>query len=276
MATPLVPALSRGLDILMLLGQQPDLGAPAVAAALDLPRTTVHDLLKTLEARGFICTAGNSTYRLGIRLFELGKGVERSLDLVEVAKLGAEAVAAKCGETVHIGVLDHTDVVYVAQIRSIHMVQLVSSNGGRLPAHLTAVGKVILAYQPEALLEELYPPGRQLKTMTPNSLPTTDVLHDALKVIRTNGVAWDTCESNPDVYCVAAPIRNATGAVVAGLSISVPVHRWNAERAEELRTFAVEGANDVSVNLGLSANIQPDRASAAPYEQHHPLARVVS
>ena len=263
MATRVVPALARGLDVLVLLGQQPDLAAAPIAAALGLPRTTVHELLKTLEARGFIRNAGNSTYRLGIRLFELGTAVEHGLDLVDVGKRGAEAVAAKCGETVHIGVLDHTDVVYVAKISSIHAVQLVSHLGGRLPAHLTAVGKVNLAYQAEAVLEQLYPLGGQLTTMTPNSLPTTDALHAALRQIRAEGVAWDSCESNPDVYCVAAPIRDAAGEVVAGMSISVPVNRWNERRAEELRALAVAGAHDVSVNLGLSASIQPDRSAAA-------------
>lgn len=263
MATRLVPALVRGLDVLTLLGQQPGLGASAIAAALGLPRTSVHELLKTLEARGFIRDAGNSTYRLGIRLFELGKSVERGLDLVDVGKRGAEAVAAKCGETVHIGVLDHTDVVYVAQISSTHAVQLVSHNGGRLPAHLTAVGKVSLAYQPEAVLQRLYPPGEQLTAMTPKSLPTTDALHAALRQVRAEGVAWDSCESNPDVYCVAAPIRDATGEVVAGMSISVPVHRWNERRAKEFRALAVTGAHDVSLNLGLGASVRPDHSAAA-------------
>jgi IclR family transcriptional regulator, KDG regulon repressor len=263
MTTRLVSALARGLDILALLGQQPDLAAPAIAAELGLPRTSVHELLKTLEARGFISDAGGPGYRLGVRLFELGKAYERSLDLVEIGKRGAEAVAAKCGETVQIAFLDGAEVIYVVQINSTHAIQLVSSIGGRLPAHLTAVGKVNLAYQSPALLDQLYPPGQPLATMTPASISSTDALRDALRQVRVDGVAWDSCESNPDVYCVAAPIRDSAGAVVAGMSISVPVHRWNPERAEELRVFAVAGAHDVSANLGFSASTRP-AASLTP------------
>ncbi|WP_432974473.1 IclR family transcriptional regulator [Dactylosporangium sp. CA-233914] len=236
-----------------LLGRQSPLAAPAIAAALDLPRTTVHELLKTLEARGFIDDAGGSSYRLGMRIFELGRSFERDLDLVEIGKRGAEAVAAECGETVQIALLDQTDVVYVVQVSSIHAVQLVSRLGGRLPAHLTGVGKASLAFQPGPVLQELYPPGRPLQTMTPASLATTDALHSALEQVRADGVAWDNCESNPDVYCVAAPIRDASGRVVAGMSISVPVHRWNDVHAEELRTLVIKGAQDVSAKLGLAA-----------------------
>lgn len=250
MSTRLVPALVRGLDILKLLGQEPGLAAPAIATQLELPRTTVHELLKTLESRGFVTMSDGSGYRIGVPLFELGKTYERGLDLVEVGKRSAEAVAAQCGETVQIAVLDLTEVIYIVQVNSTHTVQLVSSVGGRLPAHLTAVGKVNLAFQPPEVVMERYPSGQALTTMTPASIDTTDALHETLQQIRSDGVAWDACESNPDVCCVAAPIRNATGSVAAGMSVSVPVHRWNPAAAAHLRALVVAGADRVSADLG--------------------------
>ncbi|MEU9888707.1 IclR family transcriptional regulator [Sphaerisporangium sp. NPDC051011] len=255
MATRLVPALTRGLDILVLLAREPQLTAPAIAAALDLPRTTVHELVKTLEAKGFIQDAGGSAYRLGMRTFELGKRFERDMDLAEIGKQCAQRVADECGETVQIALLDGTEVIYVVQINTIHTVRLLSSIGGRLPAHLTGVGKVSLAFQDENRLHELYPFGQPLKVMTPKSIATTDSLHEALDRIRIEGVAWDECESNPDVFCVAAPVHNSTGAVIGGMSISVPATRWNDEHAEELRKLVVSGAQQLSANLGLDASL---------------------
>jgi IclR family KDG regulon transcriptional repressor len=250
MSTRLVPALVRGLDILKLLGHEPGLTPPAIATQLGLPRTTVHELLKTLESQGFVTMSDGTGYRIGMPLFELGKSYERGLDLVGLGKRSAEAVAAECGETVQIAVLDHTDVIYIVQVNSTHKVQLVSSVGGRLPAHLTAVGKINLAFQPPEVVSERYPPGQALATLTPASLATTEALLETLDQIRLDGVAWDECESNPDVCCVAAPIWDAKGAVAAGMSISVPVHRWNAAAAAHLRTLVVAGADRVSTDLG--------------------------
>jgi DNA-binding IclR family transcriptional regulator len=249
-----VPALVRGLDILKLLGQEPGLAAPAIASKLELPRTTVHELLKTLEARGFVTASGGNGYRLGVPLFELGKTYERSLDLVAIGKRSAETVAAQCGETVQMAVLDNTEVIYIVQVNSTHTVQLISSVGGRLPAHLTAVGKVNLAFQPLEVVMERYPSGQPLQTMTPASIATTDALHKTLEQVRMDGVSWDACESNPDVYCVAAPIRDAAGAVTAGMSISVPVHRWNPSTAAHLRALVTAGADQVSTDLGFRAS----------------------
>lgn len=254
MGTRLVPALVRGLDILTLLGKEPGLAAPAIASKLELPRTTVHELIKTLEARGFVTASDGSGYRLGVPLFELGKTYERGLDLVAVGKRSAEAVAAQCGETVQVAVLDDTEVIYIVQVNSTHTVQLVSSVGGRLPAHLTAVGKVNLAFQPIEVVMERYPAGQTLRTMTAASIATTDALHETLEQIRSDGVAWDACESNPDVCCVAAPIRDASGAVAAGMSVSVPVHRWNPATAARLRRLVTAGADQVSTDLGYRAH----------------------
>jgi IclR family KDG regulon transcriptional repressor len=218
-----------------------------------LPRTTVHELLKTLQARGFIQEAEGSAYRLAVRVFELGKHFEREMDLADIGRRRAQAVADACGETVQIALLDGVEVVYVAQINTIHTVRLLSSIGGRLPAHLTGVGKAGLAFQDDAVLRELYPLGRPLEVMTPRSIATTDALFEELVRIRIEGVAWDRCESNDDVYCVAAPVRDASGATIGGMSVSVPALRWNDQRAEELRELVVSGARTLSMELGLGA-----------------------
>ncbi|HEX3812924.1 MAG TPA: IclR family transcriptional regulator [Mycobacteriales bacterium] len=249
----LVPALARGLDVLELFLDTPAaLSAPDICAALGLPRTTVHELVKTLLARGYLRTADEQGYRyeLGIRTFELGNLYRAHLDLAREGQRVAERIGARCQETVHVAIRDRTDVVYIAKVDSTHAVRMVSAVGHRLPAHLTAVGKVLLSDLPADALRALYPPGTTLPAMTPHSISSVGTLRTKLAEVAEAGVAYDYCESNPDVACVAAPVRDAGGELAAALSISVPVARWTNERCEQLTGLARDGAQALSNLLG--------------------------
>ena len=252
----LVPALTRGLDILELLRDQGPQPAASISKALSLPRTTVHELVKTLEVRGYLKLIGNGNLcDLGVKVFELGSSYENRLDLAQIARDGATAVGAVCGETVHVAVLDGADVVYIVRIEGTHAVQMVSAVGIRLPAHVTAVGKAMLSYQPVDKINELYPPGMSLTVMTPASLRTSEDLELQLRQIRQEGLAWDNCESNPDVYCVAAPVTDSNDSVVAAMSISVPSYRWDTARALELGKVVRAATRDISLQLGAPGHV---------------------
>ncbi|WP_309055762.1 IclR family transcriptional regulator, partial [Streptomyces sp.] len=221
---------------------------------LQLPRTTTHELVSTLVARNYLVSVPDQPgrYRLGVRTYQLGSRYAEELDLAAEGRQVAQEVAETCGETVHVALLEDMDVIYIAKVDSTHAVRMVSAAGRRLPAHCTAVGKMLLATLPEAELEARLD-GRELTAMTPNSLTDPDALRAALAEIRILGVAVEQRESNPDVSCVAAPVRDRAGRVVAALSISVPVHRWHEERENELTALAVRGAGDLSARLGFRA-----------------------
>lgn len=248
----LVPALSRGLDVLELFLEQETLAAPEVVRALDLPRTTVHELLSTLAARGWLVTVDGdvSRYRLGVRAFELGNVYLRSLDIAQSARRVAAELADTTGETVHVGVLDEDQVVYIAKVDSIHPVRLVSSVGGRLPAHCTAIGKALLSGASDAQLDELFPMGKELIALTPRSIRDPVKLRTELRRVRKQGVAHEVRESNPEAACVAAAVRDSSGRVVAAMSISVPTSRWGAARRRELGALVVDAASQLSRLLG--------------------------
>lgn len=247
-----VPAVSRALDILELfLEGDGTLSAPEITRRLQLPRTTVHELVTTLAARSYLVPVPEQPgrYRLGVRTYQLGSRYAEQLDLASEGRQVAQAVAQSCDETVHVAVLEDTDVIYIAKVDSTHAVRMVSAAGRRLPAHCTAVGKMLLAsLPPEELGRRL--PERGLIGMTPNSLTSSGELRRALEEARRRGVAFEYRESNPDVSCVAAPVRDRAGRVVAALSISVPMIRWSAQRGEELAVLAVEGARRLSERLG--------------------------
>jgi IclR family KDG regulon transcriptional repressor len=247
-----VPALARGLDILELFLDREVLSAPEVVRALGLPRTTVHELIGTLAERGWlVAVEGDSPrYRLGVRAFELGSVYLRSLDLAESVRAVAHKLAADTGETVQAGVLDTDQVVYIARVDSIHPVRLVSTVGGRLPAHCTAVGKALLSGHTDQRLDELFPPGVELQGLTENSIRDPERLKAALVRIRRQGIAYEQRESNPEAACVAAGVRDRTGQVVAALSISVPTSRWSAARRRELGEAVRTSAEALSHELG--------------------------
>ncbi|MER5207568.1 IclR family transcriptional regulator [Streptomyces sp. NPDC002825] len=249
----LVPAVTRALDILELfLDGDGTLSTPEIVRRLQLPRTTVHELVTTLAARSYLVPVPDQPgrYRLGVRPYQLGSRYAEQLDLAAEGGQVARAVAETCDETVHVAILEGTDVIYIAKVDSTHAVRMVSAAGRRLPAHCTSVGKMLLASLPEDELAARIPDGAELVAMTPNSLTEPGALREALAEVRRRGVALESRESNPDVSCVAAPVRDRSGRVVAALSISVPMIRWSEARRTELEELAVKGATELSERLG--------------------------
>src|SRR3954468_2256581 len=191
-----VPAVIRALDILELFLDRPQLSAREVAERLDLPRTTVHELLVTLVARSYLISVPGQPvqYRLGMPLFPLGAAVAGRLDLVREAQSVTRNVAAACDEAVHVAVLDGADVVYLVKVDSTHPVRMVSGVGLRLPAHCTAVGKILLASLDRATLDAVLAKGA-LAGMTPDSITDPERLRAHLEGVRAEGVAVDIGES---------------------------------------------------------------------------------
>lgn len=246
-----VPAVIRALDILELFLDRPQLSARDVAERLDLPRTTVHELLVTLVARSYLIPVPGQPvqYRLGLPLFQLGAAFAGRLDLVREAQGVARDVAAACDEAVHVAVLDGADVVYLVKVDSTHPVRMVSGVGLRLPAHCTAVGKVLLANLDRAALDTVLAKG-PLAAMTPESITDPDRLRAHLEGVRAEGVAVDNGESDTAMRCVAAAVRDHSGATVGAMSVSAPIIRWTPQAHEEWTGLVREGAATLSARMG--------------------------
>lgn len=247
-----VPAVARALDILELFLDHPEASAPEITERLGLPRTTVHELVTTLAARSYLVpVAGQPTrYRLGMRLFLLGSSYAEHLDLAREAQEVAREIAAGCDETVHVALLEGSEVVYIAKVDSTHPVRMVSAVGRRLPAHCTGVGKMLLSGLGQEALDARYPRDRELPAMTPRSICSPARLRTHLAEVRKAGIAYDNCESNDAVQCVAAGVYDRSGTMVAAMSISVPTIRWDKQRRAEWTALVRTGAADLSRRLG--------------------------
>jgi DNA-binding IclR family transcriptional regulator len=246
------PAVTRAFAILRLIRYHGPLAIREVAAELGLPRSTVHELVHTLVELGALApTADSRGFTLGLLLHELGSAYMSEVDLAREGHGVAEIVAKACGETVHLAVLDGVEVVYLAKVDSIHAVRMVSAVGRRLPAHCTAVGKALLSGLPDGeLARRLGGEGAQLPAMTPNSITSLPALKGALSRVRALGYSLDDCESNPDVRCVAAPVYEHGGGVVAAMSISVPTSRAGDDWPGRLVELVKGGAHELSRRLG--------------------------
>ena len=250
-----VPALHRGLDVLELFLDGEQWSVPDITDRLALPRTTAHELVATLVERSYLVpTPGQPVrYRLGNPLIQLAVAFGHQLDLVRESQVIVADLAAACEEAVNVAVLDGVDVIYVVKVDSVHPIRMVSAVGRRLPAHCTSLGKAMLAGLADDRLNQMYPPGTRLPAMTPHSITSVGRLRTELARVRREAVAYDEHESDEGMWCVGAAVRDRSGAVVAGMSISTPEMRRNPHNDTEWARLVRSGADALSARLGFEA-----------------------
>ena len=247
----IVPAVARAFDILELFLDEPGpLAAPDVAARLGLPRSSVHELLRTLAARGYLECRADSPNRfvLGLRAFELGNAYAADLDLTREGQHIARDLVAACDETASVAVLDGADVVYVVIVESTQPVR--SVGGRRAPAYCTGSGKILLAGLPDAEVVARHAGREPFPRLTPNTIATLGQLRSELDRVRARGVAIDDRETHLNQRCVAAPIYDHADTLVAALTLSAPASRVEGDRLDELEGLVRRGAAELSRRLG--------------------------
>ncbi|HYZ33093.1 MAG TPA: IclR family transcriptional regulator [Crenalkalicoccus sp.] len=221
-----------------------------IARRTGMPRTTVHRIVDSLRALGFLeQDASRERYRLGLKLFELGNVALTNLPLYREARPYVDTLARLSGEDVHLCVFDGSQMVFVERTeraagRPHNTVVTMEAS----PCHCTGVGKAALAFQPEAAVERVIRLG--LKPLTRNTIVDPAALRRELAAIRACGHSIDNCEHQPDIRCVGAPIRSAAGRVFAAISASGPARRIPDERIPALAEQVVAHAEAISAKLG--------------------------
>jgi DNA-binding IclR family transcriptional regulator len=203
-----------------------------------IAKPTAHRLLGELADWGIVERSGTGTWRLGLRLFELGQLVPRQRDLLDIAAPFLADLFEATRETVHLAVLDGTDVVYVQKLTVSGSPDIPSRLGGRMPAYCTGVGKAMLAFSPPECLGTVVAAG--LERRTPRTVIAPGLLSAELDSIRRTGIAEEHEESTRGIACVAAPVLDTDGHAVAALSITGWSNRLNTHRlAPAVRTAAL-------------------------------------
>ncbi len=249
--------------------REPELSVLEIARRTGLPRTTVHRLADSLRRVGFLeREASRERYRLGLKLFELGTSAVTGLPLYRVAGPFVETLAKLSGETVHLCVFDGSEMVFIERAndraRPNNTVTMLEAT----PCHSTGVGKAALAFQPEPVIERVIAQG--LMAYTANTIVEPERLRRELAAIRERGWAIDQGEHEPDVRCVAAPIRNEAGRVFAAISASGPMRRVSEERLPRLAELVLAHAQQISVKLGWRDEVSSGPGHVRP-ESRAPL-----
>lgn len=197
-----------------------------LARQLGIPKSTLHGILRTLEHTGWIETDDSGLrFAIGARSVQLGGAYAD--DIVERVGPALDRLAAITGETVQLARLTGSDVVYLARRDSTHPVRLVSTVGGRLPAHCTAVGRAILARYPDAEVDRRMP--ARLQRMTDHTVTSREQLHSVLDTTRQRGWAMDDEEVAEGLRCYAVALFFSDPPVDA-VSVAVPTFRISEER----------------------------------------------
>jgi IclR family KDG regulon transcriptional repressor len=207
-------------------------------------------LLRTLQQREFLDVSGTGRYELGPRVASLGSAYLGHLSLEQKGAEVVREVSRACDETVHLAVLRDREVLYVAKEEGGGHMRMVSMVGRMIPAHGTGVGKVLLASLPAQMLDALFPPGEDLPRLTERTVVDREAFTCELERIRAQGYASELGESTVGVVCLAAPIRDVHGEVIAAMSISVPEPRFTPERVPELFAQLMRGARRLSIRMG--------------------------
>jgi IclR family KDG regulon transcriptional repressor len=251
----LVQAIERAALILDTLSQKPQgVSLRELSAEVALPKGTTHRLLSSLAYFGYVRQdLATRDYLLGFRLAELGNRLLNQLDLRTEAKPLLAELGRRVKETVHLVILDQNEVLYIDKVESDENpggLRMASKIGSRTKAHSCAVGKVLLADLSEDQLDE-YTQRQGLPKLTERTLTDPTQLKEHLKAVRKQGYAVDDEENERGIRCVAAPIRDESGRVIAATSISGPAIRITRERVRDtLQREIVETAARISERLG--------------------------
>ena len=246
-----VKSAGRTLDLLELLSKQRHgLSLADISHALRIPKSSALQILRTLEAREYVARDRlTSRFQLDVRVFALGRAYAESLDLVREGQRVLAELSGTLDETSHLAVLAGLDVVYVAKEESSQPMRMVSAVGRRLPAHTTGVGKMLLATLDEPVLNGRLK-GVRLTRLTPQTITTVAQLREELRLTRDRWFAFDREESTDGLRCLATPVLDQRGAVIAAISASVPAVRLPAERIPDVLGRVSEAARRLSRALG--------------------------
>lgn len=272
-----VKSADRVFDLMETIGEAREgMTFPDIQRALGIPKSSLFALLESAEARGYLeLDAQTRRWRLGMRVWEAGQAYARQHELLRHAEAVMRDVVAAINETIQLARLDGNENVYIAKVDSTHPLRLQSDVGGRLLAHATGLGKVLLAELPDPEVKARFA-TTGLPRMTENTLTSFRALLRELAATRDRGFGIDNAEYTHGVFCLAAPLRTGPGAAQLALSITVPTLRASVEGLAAALSALARACIDIGMRSGgpaadprIARLVDLDAARAAIEALHH-------
>ena len=247
----LINSILRASNVLRcFLGEKSHFKISEIARQLKLDRSTTYRILLSLEKCGLVeKDQKTGEYSLGLSTFEIGNTYLRRMDFIKVSNPIMTELSLKVQETIHLAVISDTEIVYVDKVDSPRTLGVMSKIGQRAPVYCTALGKVLLAFQPENEQSRIIRKIR-LTPLTPRTITSKEKLVEELKAIRKQGYSLDHREIEGEVECIGAPIRDHLGNVIAALSISGPQKKIGTPQERQFVSSVVKATALISSKLG--------------------------
>lgn len=246
-----VQTLDRVMDIIELLStSKQGMGVTEIGNRLNLHKSTVHRLITSLLKRGYIeKDAKTGLYKIGLKFIEISSLHLHQLELKTEAAPFMRRLSETTGQVSHLAILDGTDVVYIEKFDLVPSLRLYSQIGKRVPVYCTALGKVLMSSKTNGLRNQILD-GIELKPFTKNTIIDRKVLEIELDKTQQRGWAVDNEEHEAGVCCIAAPVFDFTGKVIAAVSISGDKGTINSGQKDYFIKAVVDAAKDISKRMG--------------------------
>jgi len=245
-----VAAVLKVFAILNALGERAETGISDLSVRLAMPKATVYRFLQTMKTLGYVRQESDSErYGLTMRMFELGAKALPFPELVELAKHHMQMLADATGETVHLGTLIDSEIIYVHKVDSKHMLGMYSKIGRRAPLHCTAIGKVLMAWEHPERRDRVLD-GAEFKRFRDKTITERGAFLAELAQVKAQGFGEDREEFDDHIRCIGVPIFDRLGQPIAGMSVSFPTFRYDAAMAPAVVAQLQEASRDISARLG--------------------------
>jgi DNA-binding IclR family transcriptional regulator len=263
-----VQSIERGFALVDIIAQSGNgLTLAEISKRIGLHNSTTFHLLRTLCVIGCIKQDPDKRYRIGAYTYGLAAGAQTEANLVADALPHLERLATETGETTHIAVTSNDSVVILARYEGSSSVRFSERVGTLRPAYCTAIGKVLLTQLPDEKLKE-YLERTTFEKFTENTVSSQEKFWTEIEAARQTGAAYDDREFNSEIRCIAAPVRNYTGKIVAALGLSGPVWRLTLQQVPKATDLVKSAANRLAHDLGFNElkgsaakNSAPSKAS---------------
>jgi|TARA_R110001583_G_scaffold61594_1_gene181842 IclR family KDG regulon transcriptional repressor len=245
-----VSSVMKMFAIITALAEHKSLGITELSQIVMSSKSTVYRFLQTMKMLGFVSQEGDDDrYWLTLKLFEISSKALEYVDLVSLTEPYMASIGEKTKEALHLGIRDGDSIIYIYKVDAQYNLRMQSRIGGRNPLYSTAIGKVLLAEHSESDIRQIFEKVDFIPS-TSKTHVSVDSLLEELNEVKNQGYGVDNEEQEEGLRCIAAPIHDRLGNVIAGLSVSFPTLRHSTEKFDQYVSLLQDAAISISQKLG--------------------------